>query len=255
MDNFDEFEFKPITDGLGFHNKTSKNNKNETSNSAFSVEKLTATGRTSSREKANVYEDTFNADSSFTKVELEEELYRRRPASPSASARSPVPPTVKTQPQFVMNNHVEFSQAPETKRVEVPISMPAAIFDGIVIVGLTLLFAFTTLLVAQVDPLVIITMLSQDFWTQISVGVLVFSVAELYMLISRGFFGQTLGEWSFEVEVGTGLQQKSLWYPFQVVLRTLLTTATGFVLLPLLSLIVRRDIAGMLSGIKLQRTA
>ncbi|RYG58242.1 hypothetical protein EON80_27370, partial [bacterium] len=79
------------------------------------------------------------------------------------------------------------------------------------------------------------------------------AVLQMYMLTARSFFGASLGEWAFDLQVGTDDQQRSAVYPLQVAWRTLLMTFTGFIVLPLLSLVFNRDLAQPLTGLALIR--
>ncbi len=89
--------------------------------------------------------------------------------------------------------------------------------------------------------------------TQISLGVLFVAVMQMYAIIARSFFGRTLGEWTFDLQIGRDEEQKLESYPLRIALRSLVTTVTGLVLLPILSLILGRDLAGWLSGVQLYR--
>ena len=83
--------------------------------------------------------------------------------------------------------------------------------------------------------------------------VLYVAVLEMFLIISRSFFGRSLGEWTFDMQLGEDEQIEKASYPFQVLFRNLLILGTGFVLLPLLSLLTGKDIAGKLSGVRLYR--
>jgi hypothetical protein len=78
---------------------------------------------------------------------------------------------------------------------------------------------------------------------------------QLYLLTARSFFGASLGEWAFDVQLGSDHDQKQPVYPLLVAWRTILVTVTGFVILPLLSLVFRRDLAKIFTGLQTyQRT-
>jgi hypothetical protein len=75
----------------------------------------------------------------------------------------------------------------------------------------------------------------------------------MYTVIARSFFGRTLGEWTFDVQLGQDKEQELESYPVKVALRALLTTVTGLILLPLISAVMGRDIAGTVTGVQLYR--
>ena len=95
--------------------------------------------------------------------------------------------------------------------------------------------------------------LTQDLTAQISAIMLFVVVLQIYVVTSRSLFGCTLGEWTFDCQMGTDPQQKDGYYPMQVLWRSLLTIGTGVILIPLLSFISRRDLARYLTGLQLYR--
>ena len=55
-------------------------------------------------------------------------------------------------------------------------------------------FMVALLVVTKVDLSVVFRNLNSDYMTQISLGVLFLAVMQMYVVISRSFFGRTLGE-------------------------------------------------------------
>jgi len=72
-----------------------------------------------------------------------------------------------------------------------------------------------------------------------------------YLIFMRVFMGASIGEWTCSLRIGEPLQRLKLNYIFRVMLRTTVVLLTGVVVLPVLSLILSRDIAGEISGIKI----
>ncbi len=251
MDNFDEFEFKPITEGLGFHKKTQKPKLDVSEN--LPGKTLPHAPRRSA--------DTLGRPSQFTKLGDEKVSLDHQPA-PQLGYQSPMqrplnqPATKQNRPSFQMPTTQTFIEEPRQRyfaKEAISVSLPSIFFDAVVVVGLTSLFLFAAFLVAKVDPLTVLHMLPQDPMTAVGLFVLVFSVIQGYLLIARSFFGSTLGEWAFEIEVGDRAEQESIAYPLRILLRSLVTTLTGLVLLPLISLITGEDVAGRISGVSLHR--
>lgn len=245
MDNFDEFEFKPITEGLGFHKKTQRPKLD-----------LGETLQGKTLPKAPAREGIGRA-SQFTKLGEEKiELY---PQASSPQTNTQISPSQKVRGPSYQLNKTTFAEeekvAPRSNfsKTAISVAIPSIFFDAIVVIGLTGLFLFATFLIAKVDPVTVVKMIPQEPMTTIGLVLLVFSVLQGYLLISRCFFSSTLGEWAFEIEVGTTAQQNLISYPFRVLLRSLITLATGIILLPLMSLIIGRDIAGRISGVSLYR--
>jgi hypothetical protein len=79
------------------------------------------------------------------------------------------------------------------------------------------------------------------------------SVLQLYMLTARSFFGASLGEWAFDLQLGTDEEQQKTFFPLLSALRTLVITFTGFVILPIISLLAKRDITRHIGGLQLYR--
>lgn len=262
MDPIDEFEFKPITEGLGFHRKT--NQMKPTLDVSETLKPTTAplpppTIKSTSVNRPSPFQAPAKPQSKIPSREPATG-HRHQPASSIFKTGGAMGSLDILETPIAENKSQKISQVVKEsleektgtqKEVLVAASFPALIFDSIVIVSLACLFVVATLLIANVDPLVVATMATRDDMTLLSVLALFASVIQIYYLISRGFYGSSLGEWAFDLEVGTRNQQASILYPIQVIFRTLINTLTGFILLPILSLLIGRDIAGAVSGIRL----
>ena len=143
------------------------------------------------------------------------------------------------------------TQPLEMKLTEVPFHVGAAIFDMLVVIGLTCLFAVALLLITGTDLNIILLNAQTDLATQLGVGLLVLSVFALYSVIGRAFCGMTLGEWTFDLQVGSDGDQMKAWYPLAITLRWVLLVATGLFLFPVLSSIFGKDLLGRMTGAKL----
>lgn len=187
------------------------------------------------------------AGRSAYKSRIEESLARAFPTvdsqqAPAAALRSPQATAQKIEPMA------------ETELVPVAFNFGAAFLDAMVITGVSALFLVSILLITKVDLMKLLSHTQTDRITQIHLGILYVAVLHLYMLTSRSFFGATLGEWVFDLQLGSESEQQSTFYPLKVMWRALLVSLTGFVLLPLLSILSGRDLSGVLSGLpRLQR--
>ena len=72
-----------------------------------------------------------------------------------------------------------------------------------------------------------------------------------YYLATRLYVGSTLGEWACYLRLGQPTERANKKYIFKVFLRLALHLATGFIILPILSIIFKKDIAGLISGLKI----
>jgi hypothetical protein len=145
------------------------------------------------------------------------------------------------------------ADSPQKKLMPATMSVASAALDLIICVSIALVFVAVTLTVTKVDLNAVLGNLSHDVMTQISLGVLFITVMQLYVVVARAFFGATLGEWTFDLQVGQDEEQMQNSYPLKVAIRSLLNIVTGIVLLPLVSAMLGRDVAGQLSGVKLYR--
>jgi uncharacterized RDD family membrane protein YckC len=299
MDPFDEFEFKPLTDGLGFHKKTVTLKEglkstgvleDELQSVPHSMPKslLDETARSS---KKHSFDDVLSA--------LEKTPLARSGATgtPELTFTEPLPRKEKKQamelninpvqspfpqpgayksplkiPTYNENKIGDFvdeekpavaantvgtrrgaADSPQRNLFPAAVSFSSAILDGIIVFALSLVFLVALLMITKVDLSVVTKNLGKDLMTQVSLGVLFVAVMQMYAIISRSFFGRTLGEWTFDMQLGRDDEQGSEKYPLRVALRSLITTVTGLVLLPLISSVMGQDLAGRLSGVQLFR--
>lgn len=299
MDPFDEFEFKPLTDGLGFHKK-SVNLKDGLKKSGVLQDEMaplpSALPKNMTDEapiaplKKHSFEDVLSAleksplqrdskkDLQFTEtlprdpapnkksaMEIEmprgpvqspfprPDAYKSPEKAPVITPKNEIKKTPAIADQADVGTKRSASNSPKTKLVAATISVESALLDLIIVTGLALVFMVALLMVTKVDLNIVFKNLNTDIMTQISLGVLFLSVMQMYVVISRSFFGRTLGEWTFDLQIGEDEQQQKESYPVKIALRSLLTTITGLILLPLISAIIGRDIAGQVTGVKLYR--
>jgi hypothetical protein len=288
MDPFDEFEFKPLTDGLGFHKKSVslKDGLHESGVLQDELQSIPTTAPRGVRDdipkaptKKHSFDDVLSAlektplnrpsDLTFTEPLPREPKPVQSPFPNPAAFKGPANPgkekifptpaahQVKKTPTQADLNSVGTrrgaADSPRRNLMPATMSVASAVLDLMIVSALALVFLVALLTVTKVDLNAVIATTQRDFMTQISLGVLFLAVMQMYVIISRSFFGATLGEWTFDLQVGQDEEQKKESYPFKVIFRSLLNIITGIVLLPLVSALIGRDIAGQLSGIKLYR--
>lgn len=302
MDPFDEFEFKPLTDGLGFHKKavslkeglkktgvledelqtvpasvpkglledSPASSKKHTFEDVLSALEKTPLARSSDLEFTETLprEAKVKAKSNAMDVEVPSTPSKKKPVqSPfpvKEAFKAPIPGTpavpadVKKTPAqedlAAVGTRRGAADSPVSKVLQpATMSIPSAFLDFVIVMALSLVFLVALLTVTKVDLNVVLRNLSRDQMTQIALGIMFVAVMQMYVVIARSFFGSTLGEWTFDLQVGADEEQQKESYPLRVAFRSLLTTITGLILLPFISAILRRDIAGSLSGAKLYR--
>lgn len=73
----------------------------------------------------------------------------------------------------------------------------------------------------------------------------------LYMVSIRTLLGHSIGEWACDLRLGKPRERLQTKYVFKVAFRSTVILLTGVVTLPILSLLVGKDLAGSLSGLRL----
>lgn len=284
MDPFDEFEFKPLTEGLGFHKKTKplKDGLKTSGVLQDALQPIPASVPKSLSEdlpiaplKKHTFEDVLSAlekparssELTFTEtlpretkapakkaMEIEKPRPVQSPFPQPAAYKSPAIKKVPTQPELAsVGTRRGAADSPKGGLMPATISFESALLDFIIVMGLSLVFMVALLLVTKVDLNIVYKNLNTDHMTQISLGVMFLAVMQMYVVISRSFFGRTLGEWTFDLQIGQDEQQRMEIYPIKVAARSLVVTVTGLVLLPLISALLGRDVAGQITGVQLYR--
>lgn len=72
-----------------------------------------------------------------------------------------------------------------------------------------------------------------------------------YLVSVRSLLGFTLGEWACDLRLGQPHERLKSGYAFKVALRSTLILVTGVLPLPVLSLLLGKDLAGSLTGLRL----
>lgn len=288
MDPLDDFEFRPLTEGLGFHKKTIKLQE-QMQRSGVVENRLGATfpeappeSPSASARGSNVQtlEELLKSLEKPAALQMTEPLPRME-ANESMSQRAldmdlPIPNTpampskrerrstlqvpdpgseASVRPQGGVNlipgTKRSASNSPSGRLIAATVSAQAAILDAVVVTAVTLLFLVSLVLVTKIEVLSVILSAQTDMTTQMSLGLLFLAVLQMYVVVARSFFGRTLGEWTFDYQLGTDEDHKKAMYPFKVAWRSMVVILTGVIVLPILSWITGQDLAGRLSGVRL----
>jgi hypothetical protein len=308
MDPFDEFEFKPLTDGLGFHKKTSslKDAAQKTSLVADELNRavpeppphsLMGEASPMKAKSVDVYEDFLKALEKPA-VKTDGRTFRTGKEKPMESRPTlgveitePLPRTKKEtsaplidQEPSPFKNPIYPPASPSIGKVplkgglgdksfieestgvrrgaadspmggleKAPVCVRSAILDLVFVIALSMVFLISLLLVTKVSLSNVVANAQVDRTTQLSMLLLFVAVMQIYVVVARSFFGRTLGEWTFDHQMGSIEQQASPFYPLKVAWRSIIITLTGVVVLPALSFIIRRDVAAFLTGLQLYR--
>lgn len=276
MDQADEFEMKPLTPGLGFQKRqinlkehmakagTSTNRIRKSLPEKPADELLGGTGGRSTQEIIAELHEALKSPSQNSKkgsaVQLSEILPRDRRDLP----RPEIPPTntpIENISFQIPNERIEDKAGtrrgahdnPTSPLKPVSVSFASMLLDSAVVLALSLLFLVSLVLVTGVNLTAVVSSSQTEFATQLSMIVLYVAVFEMYVIILRSFFGRTVGEWTFELQMGRDEQIAKANYPALVLWRTLLSLLTGILLLPILSLLFGRDLAATFTGLQLYK--
>lgn len=153
--------------------------------------------------------------------------------------------------------HAEKTKKESTEEAEELLAVSsnpvAAILDGMVAAGITTILLVAILAITRINLVGMLSNAQTDGPTQLNLVLLFLAVVQMYMLTARSFFGASLGEWAFDLQLGTSEEQRQTWYPVKVAWRMIIVTLTGLVVLPLISMIARRDLLKYLTGLQLYR--
>ncbi|MEK6626987.1 MAG: RDD family protein [Bdellovibrionota bacterium] len=130
------------------------------------------------------------------------------------------------------------------------ISWMSAFIDGLVLISISCfsLIVFSILMKTQISDMIKFTA-NEPNVTKMFFCAFIFSFW-VYLVMMRVFMGASLGEWSCHLRLGQPTERMRASYIFRVIGRTTLILLTGVVALPLISLILKKDLVGNLSGLK-----
>lgn len=255
----EDLDFKPLTEGLGFHRKKGEVKADGKFSSLMTQER-----------------DLKNSERRGQEPLLKSPLPRKEDATRQTGQSS----SPGTQPKGVPSPDVidelvrSFQRPKETfiedkktpqviikpvspqtteERPPLPWMLSPFFVDAMLVVALFLSCLLATLLITEADLLAVILKSSSDWEFWMTFPLMGGGMLFIYMTLSRILLGASLGEIVFDVQLGTQEQRCSLKYSFQVLWRSFLALATGVILLPLLSLMFRKDFLGTWSGLRLYR--
>lgn len=278
--DLDNFEFRPITSGLGF-DKTTDEKQN----------KLGSNGKKlKSTQNPNVYKSTQVEDQVPNPTPVSRSLKKMLDSLPPSvdfnedkqrelkinglrgpHTETPIYQPIVGQPshatEFDVTLNDSLSQAfpkeevnkrfyhqmvtPVQQYKEMSSSFASAMIDAMVVLGLSSLFVVCLVAITQVDIITMLTHSQLSARTLVELCLLYVGVSLFYFMLARGLFGSTLGDWAFDVQLGSEDERSHVMYPFQVIFRTFVIMLTGIFIIPVVSLAFGKDIAYYFSGLKL----
>lgn len=127
----------------------------------------------------------------------------------------------------------------------------SASVDTLIMIALSCVFVISfSMLMKSSAPEVLRFIMKDLGLAKLFFGAFLFSFW-MYMIFLRGFNGATIGEWTCSLRLGQPWQRMQPGYILKVLFRTTLIMATGIITIPIISLILNRDLAGDISGVKI----
>ncbi len=266
-DPFEEFEFRPINSGLGFHGKqksssaTTSTSQSTPMPTAPSAKKQLQNLATQSMDLAipqtktsPATKGTFNSTlpRSDSRMDPRSQIHIPTIEDDSISkAQTAVNDILKSLNQ---KRQIDFVQDTAQQKLVYKKSMPqlfAAVLDGMLIVSAFLMSLIVMLSITKVDLFLNLSHPQTSSMIYVATAALFLAIHFIYMVVNRAFAGFTPGEWAFDQICGREEQSEELSYIPKLVFRTLLVAATGFVILPFFSFLFNKDIAGEITGLSL----
>jgi len=244
MDPFEEFEFKPLTEGLGFHNKNS-------------------TPKSSQRQNPKI---DFNLEMMAPDLAMPMETNPQIQAPPIPSARASRAPaavpggksvdeilhSLGDRKKYDFVGTADLHQTTPVLHFSASrFEISAALLDGMLIIAAYLTAMIILLVVTKVDLFGNLVNPDEDGMIYMGLLGLFASLSWIYLVATRMFLGFTAGEWVFDQRLGWPEQMGTASYSWKVALRSTVVIMTGFILIPLSSMLIRRDWLGKLLGVEL----
>jgi hypothetical protein len=273
MNEFDdEIQFKPLSEGLGFHQKKIPLQANHLDFSAeprvksdFKIEpKSMVHSQTQIKEDKSSLVPVWNK--SATKVQnswaghidlglspQEDGLVDRDSLNSNTSLNNPFyNPLKPVSPVEVVT--LKFSGHDGLKKDKSKPnqgSVLAIMMDVLTLISLCMIFMTLYFSVRGQSFTEVIMQLPYNVALKNQFVSLTLSIGFLYLIVSRCLFGRTIGEWMFHLQLGSLKDQEKHTYPVKVFIRTLLVFLTGFLLFPILSVAFKKDFLVYFTGLEL----
>lgn len=127
----------------------------------------------------------------------------------------------------------------------------ASFIDGLILISLSSVFILTFSYLMQANLGTLLGGVIHNQHRALVFAEVFVLAAWIYMITVRSVLGSTIGEWACDIRLGQPQERLRTNYVLRVAWRSTLILLTGLITLPLLSLVVGRDLAGAISGLKL----
>lgn len=273
-DPFEEFEFKPLTEGLGFHNQKKAEAKTEARGESAQDLKFEArrserrpdpTRASSPKSFVDDLLDLSTLDSGkLDRPLLKTPLLKRSTPSSEIPAPAPLPVTSKVEEvmKSLQKHNWDFNDtqtarknlkaAPEYSFRPSNYDLSALILDSMLVIAGFLGSLIVLLMVTRVDLVAAVTTSSTELLV-LAFFSLLGSICWIYLTVNRLFLGATPGEWVFDQRLGAPEVQGTATFALKAVARATLILLSGLVVFPILSLFADHDLLGRWMGLELHQ--
>lgn len=257
----DEFEFKPLTEGLGFQNQNAQKNtepkpgfqaRTSTIPAATSNAKIPSTP-TSSTAKLNSLSTPLPRNSNPSLKTLDSSILETELPTTTVDDILKTLQNRKT-PNITNTVQTRIDATPEKPQYRTAVfEFSAVMLDLMLVLAINLMCLMILLVTTQIDLFANLYTPDSDNMVYIGLGTLFVSISWMYLVTSRIFIGFTPGEWVFDQRLGLPEETGSAMYSLKATLRATVTVLTGFVVFPLISLFLGRDVLGQMMGLETMR--
>lgn len=257
MDPFEEFEFKPLTDGLGFHKKKSSAAKADAEVDTFTSQKFIKDQGLELIEESSVdpLRPPLPRKKANTPAATPDALTEVGGDGSSSAAVDEILKTLQKSRRFDFDEKKSKTKITATATKEefkaTTWNFSSALLDSMLVIAASLLCMIILLVITKVDLIGNLTHPDDQGMIYIATVAMFATVAFIYLTVNRIFMGSTPGEWAFDQRIGKPEEMGTAMYSLKVVVRSALVILTGFIVFPVLSAVLGKDIAGSITGAKL----
>lgn len=264
----EEFEFKPLTQGLGFHPTqdqsrakeaatttkkplTFQSSKTHQNSPSFSTTGSMKESRVNSKVSTSG-QATKSTTTSIRSTFLDSPL--PRPTTPSTPSPSNSGQAVESILKSLneKNKNLQFTDKgkPISPYLQIAPGLAAGFLDLLLVTSLGLIYMMSLIFTLKIDLIKTLSEGGPRVW--LATAAVFFGVGFVYYTAQRIFLGFTLGDWAYEQRLGLPEEMQKSGYSLKVFWRQVLVMITGVIVLPILSWALGRDLAGV-SGLCMYR--
>lgn len=256
----DDLDFKPLSKGLGFHQKKELKFQADnldfaapTSDSKSEPEHETESVTPVWSKSPSKTQNSWGGDVDLGLAPKEDGIVDRDTFSQPLLIDNPfyVPKKPYSPVEVVTLKFSGHDGLRKVKTKPVTTSFLAIIMDVLTLISLCMIFS--TLYFASTGQSLSDVILALPYNTALKnqFFALTLSIGFMYLIVARCFFGRTIGEWMYHLQLGSVVDQEKSSYPLKVFVRTIIVFATGFIVFPILSSLLKKDYLFYLSGLEL----